>query len=47
MTTMDQAKLEAALKKAVVQAIKKVGLSTFKRTSMFGSNEMAALKQAA
>ncbi len=47
MSAADKAKLEAELLHAFIEAIEAVGLAAFKSTSMFGSNERIALKQAA
>jgi hypothetical protein len=42
MDATDQAKLQAALVRIFVQAIKATGLANFKATSMFGSSDRAA-----
>jgi len=41
---MTDSKLTAILTKAFAEAIKKVGLASFKQTSMFASNESASVK---
>lgn len=38
---MNKHDMEAAFKAAFIVAIRKVGMATFKRSSMFGSNDMA------
>jgi hypothetical protein len=47
MTTDQELEFRKALHAAFVEAIQKVGLATFKATSMFKSNESRVQKQAA
>jgi hypothetical protein len=41
MTPTEKVELKSALKKAFAQAIDEIGFEAFKRTSMFGSNDLA------
>jgi hypothetical protein len=47
MSDLQKAQLQAELTEAVIEAIQKVGLATFKATSMFGSAGREALSKAA
>lgn len=45
--TIEQTALKQAIRDAFAEAVEKIGYDAVKRMSMFGSNELVAMKKAA